>query len=85
MEVPIHESLKGDSLNVYDVASFSADHIIIVNKKEDEISEKLLKSSGIIANKEKLSVINYKYTDDEITDFIDVADQLDIIIKKLSS
>ena len=44
MEVPIHESLKGDSLNVYDVASFSADHIIIVDKKEDEISEKLLKS-----------------------------------------
>ena len=39
MEVPIHESLKGDSLNVYDVASFSADHIIIVDKKEDEISE----------------------------------------------
>ena len=34
MEVPIHESLKGDSLNVYDVASFSADHIIIVDKKE---------------------------------------------------
>ena len=85
MEVPIHESLKGDSLNVYDVASFSADHIIIVDKKEDKISEKLLKSSGISANKEKLSVIKYKYSDDETTDFIDVADQLDKIIKKVSS
>ena len=85
MEVPIHESLKGDSLNVYDVASFSADHIIIVDKKEDEISEKLLKSPGISANKEKLSVIKYKYSDDDIPDFIDVADQLDKIIKKVSS
>ena len=84
MEVPIHESLKGDSLNVYDVASFSADHIIIVDKKEDEISEKLLQYSGILANKDKLSVIKYKYSDDEIPDFIDVADQLDKIIKKLS-
>ena len=83
MEVPIHDSLKGDSLNVYDVASFSADHIIIVDKKEDKISEKLLKSSGISANKEKLSVI--KYSDDEEPDFIDIADQLDKVIKKVSS
>ena len=85
MEVPIHDSLKGDSLNVYDVASFSADHIIIVDKKENEISEKLSKSSGISANKEKLSVIKYKYSDDDLPDFIDVADQLDKIIKKVSS
>ncbi len=83
MEVPIHESLKGDSLNVYDVASFSADHIIVIDKKEDEISEKLFKYSGISANKEKLSVI--KYSDDEMPDFIDIADQLDKIIKKISS
>ena len=85
MEVTIHESLKGESLNIYDVASFSADHIIIVDKKEDEISEKLLKYSGISANKSKLSVIKYKYSDDDIPDFIDVADQLDKIIKKVSS
>ena len=82
MEVPIHESLKGESLNIYDVASFSADHIIIVDKKEHEISKKLIKSSGISANKEKLSVIKYKYSDDDLPDFIDVADQLDKIIKK---
>ena len=58
---------------------------IIVDKKEDEISEKLLKSPGISANKEKLSVIKYKYSDDDLPDFIDVADQLDKIIKKVSS
>ena len=85
MEVPIHESLKGESLNIYDVASFSADHIIIVDKKEDEISEKLLKYSGISANKAKLSVIKYEYSDDDSPDFIDVSDQLDKIIKKVSS
>jgi starch synthase len=85
MEVPIHESLKGESLNIYDVASFSADHIIIVDKKEHEISKKLIKYSGISANKAKLSVIKYKYSDDDIPDFIDVADQLDKIIKKVSS
>ncbi|OUX31982.1 MAG: hypothetical protein CBE24_04220 [bacterium TMED264] len=83
MEVPIHESLKGESLNIYDVASFSADHIIIIDKKEDLISKKLLNYSGISANKEKLSVI--KYSDDEMPDFIDIADQLDKIIKKISS
>tara|TARA_B100000900_G_scaffold373174_1_gene353571 strand:+ start:267 stop:1097 length:831 start_codon:yes stop_codon:yes gene_type:complete len=83
MEVPIHESIKGDSLNVYDVASFSADHIIIIDKKEGEISEKLLKYSGISANKEKLSVI--KYPDDESPDFMVISDQLDKIIKKISS
>ena len=83
MEVPIHESLKGDSLNIYDVASFSADQIIIIDKKEDVISEKLLNHAGISKNKEKLSII--KYSDDEMPDFIDIADQLDKIIKKISS
>ncbi len=83
MEIPIHDSLEGDYLNIYDVASFSADHIIAIDKKEDKISEKLLKYSGISANKEKLSVI--KYSDNERPDFMDVADQLDVIIKKISS
>ena len=83
MEVPIHESLKGDSLNVYDVASFSADQIIIIDKKEDVISEKLLNQAGISKNKEKLSII--KYSDDEMPDFIDIADQLDKIIKNIPS
>ena len=59
--------------------------ILVVDKKEDEISEKMLKYSGISANKEKLSVIKYKYSDDDLPDFIDVADQLDKIIKKVSS
>ena len=83
MEVPIHKSLEGDSLNVYDVASFSADQIIIIDKQEEVISEKLLNYAGIAKNKEKLSII--KYSDDEMPDFIDIANQLDKIIKNIPS
>ncbi len=83
MEVPIHDSLKGDSLNIYEVASFSADHIIIVDKPQNIISEKLLDCTGIAKNKEKLSII--KYSEDEETDFVDIANQLDKVIKKISS
>ena len=46
-------------LNIYEVASFSADHIIIVDKPQNMISEKLLNRTGIAKNKEKLSVIKY--------------------------
>ena len=82
-EVPIHESLKGNSLNIYDVASFTADHIIVIDKPGDVISDKLLNQAGISANKEKLSVI--KYSDDEMPDYVKIAEQMDEIIKKLFS
>ena len=65
------------------MASFSADHIIIIDKPQNLISEKLLNRTGIAKNKEKLSVI--KYSNDEEPDFIDIADQLDKVIKKISS
>ena len=82
-EVPIHESLKGNSLNIYDVASFTADHIIVIDKPGDIISNMLLNQAGISANKEKLSVI--EYSDDEMPDYVKIAEQMDKIIKKLSS
>lgn len=81
MQVPIHDSIEGDLLNIYEVASFSADHIIIIDKPGKFISDKLLDRSGILKNKDKISVI--KYSDDESPDFVDIADQLDIVIKKL--
>ncbi|MAL64891.1 MAG: hypothetical protein CMF94_02185 [Candidatus Marinimicrobia bacterium] len=83
MEVPIHDSLEGDILNIYEVASFSADHIIILDKQESLISEELMNCSGISSNKDKLSVI--KYSNDEVPDFVDIADQLDKVIKNISS
>ena len=81
LEVPIHESIKGDTLNIYDVASFDANHIIIIDKPGHIISDKLLKLTGISANKEKISVI--EYNDDETPDYMKIADQMDQIIKKL--
>ena len=39
-EVPIHKSLKGDHLNLYDVASYEADAIIIMDKPSKNISKK---------------------------------------------
>ena len=42
MQVPIHDSIEGDLLNIYEVASFSADHIIIIDKPGKFISDKLL-------------------------------------------
>ena len=81
LEVPIHESIKGDTLNIYDVASFDANHIIIIDKPGHIISKKLLKLTGISANKEKISVI--KYNDDETPDYMKIAEQMDQIIKKL--
>ena len=83
MEVPIHDSLEGDILNIYEVASFSADHIIILDKQESLISEELMNCSGISSNKDKLSVI--KYSNDEVPDFVDISDQLDKVIKNISS
>ena len=68
-------------LNVYEVASFSADHIIIIDKPENLFQRKLLDRSGILKNKDKISVI--KYSNDELPDFVDIANQLDIVIKKL--
>tara|TARA_B100000214_G_scaffold375094_1_gene360017 strand:+ start:3074 stop:3904 length:831 start_codon:yes stop_codon:yes gene_type:complete len=80
-EVPVHDSLKGNNLNIYDVASFEADAIIIIDKPSDIISEKLLKQPGIAANKKKVSVI--KYSDDETPDYLDIADKMELILNKI--
>ncbi len=82
-EVPIDESLKGKKLNVYDVGSFHTDAIIIIDKPSECISEKLLKQPGILANKGKVSVI--KSSDDESPNYQSIADEMDEILKKLSS
>ena len=80
-EVPIHKSLKGNTLNVFDVGSFEADSIIILDKPSEKISEKLLKQPGISANKKKVSVINL--SDDESPDYKDIADKMEQILNKI--
>ena len=80
-EVPIHKSLKGNTLNIFDVGSFEADSIIILDKPSEKISEKLLKQPGISANKKKVSVINL--SDDEFPDYKDIADKMEQILNKI--
>ena len=82
-EIPIHKSLKGDELNIYDVASFSCDHIIVLDRPSNVLSKNLLSQPGISANKKKLSVI--KCSDDEMPDYFMIAEKMDQIFKKLSS
>ena len=80
-DVPIHQSLKGNTLNIFDVGSFEADSIIILDKPSEKISEKLLKQPGISANKKKVSVINL--SDDESPDYKDIADKMEQILNKI--
>tara|TARA_A100001015_G_scaffold126462_1_gene140138 strand:+ start:90 stop:920 length:831 start_codon:yes stop_codon:yes gene_type:complete len=80
-EVPIHKSLKGNTLNIFDVGSFEADSIIILDKPSEKISEKLLKQPGISANKKKVSVINL--SDDESPDYKDIADKMEQVLNKI--
>ena len=65
------------------MASFSADHVIIIDKPQSLISDVLLRYSGIAKNKEKLSII--KFSADEGPDYIDISEQLDKVIKKISN
>ena len=81
-EVPVDDSLKGSTLNAFEVGAFHADAIVVIDKPSDIISEKLLKKPGVAANKKKVSVI--KVSDDESPDFQQIADEMDQIFKKIS-
>ena len=80
-EVPIHKSLSGKELNIYDVASFNADAIIILDRPSKKISDKLLKQPGISANMKKVCVI--KCSDDESPDYQQITDEMDAVLSKL--
>ena len=81
-EIPINSKLKGNILNIYDVASYDTDAIIIFDKPGKNISKSLLKQPGIKANKKKVSII--KWSDDEVPDYGSISDQMDNILSKLS-
>ncbi len=81
--ISIHSSIKGKILNVYDVAAFEADAIIIMDKPSEKISTNLLKRSAFKANKKKVTTITYN--DDELPDYNLVAIKMDKVIAKLSS
>ena len=81
-EIPVHPSLKGNIINVYDVAAYDTDAIIIFDKPAKNISKYLLNQPGIKANKKKVSII--KWSDDEVPDYGSISDQMDNILSKLS-
>jgi len=81
--IEIHPNLKGNKLNLYDVASYSADAILIVDRPGAKISSKLLKKTAYKDNKNKLTI--FEQEDIENVNFKTVTDSLDKIISKLTS
>ena len=81
--IEIHPNLKGNKLNLYDVASYSADAILIVDRPGAKISSKLLKKTAYKDNKNKLTIFERK--DIENVNFKTVTESLDKIISKLTS
>jgi starch synthase len=81
-ELPVHKSLKGDNLNIYDVASYEADAIIIMDKPSNCISKNLLKQQGLKANKNKVTVLSY--SDDELPNYLNLGNEIEEVLKKIS-
>ena len=81
IEVP--QNLKGSKINLYDVASYSADAVLIIDKPGAKISSKLLNKTAFKDNKNKLTVFEQK--DIENVDYNAVTKSLDEIISKLTS
>ena len=81
--IKIPTGLKGNKINLYDVASYSADAVLIIDKPGAKISSKLLKKTAFKDNKNKLTVFEQK--DIENVDYNSVTKSLDQIISKLTS
>ena len=80
-EVSIHPSLSGDLLNVYEVAAFETDAIIIMDTSSKNISTDLLKLKGINTNKDKVFVLEIE--NEEKPNFYKISEDLDKIISEL--
>ena len=83
MGINIHPNIKGNKLNVYDVASYSADAILIIDRPGNKISTKLLNKSAIKDNKKKVTIFEQKEIED--IDYGPVTKSLDQIISNLTS
>tara|TARA_Y100000741_G_scaffold349724_1_gene319100 strand:- start:219 stop:1052 length:834 start_codon:yes stop_codon:yes gene_type:complete len=81
--IRIPKSLKGNKVNLYDVASYSADAILVIDKPGAKISSKLLKKTAFKDNKNKLTIFQQK--DIENFDYNIITKSLDQIISKLTS
>ena len=81
--IKLPTGLKGSSVNLYDVASYSADAILILDKPGAKISSKLLKKVAFKDNRNKLTIFEQK--DIENVDYNNITKSLDQIIAKLTS
>ena len=81
--IEIPTGLKGKKINLYDVASYSADAVLIIDKPGAKISSKLINKTAFKDNKNKLTVFEQK--DIENVDYNSVTKSLDQIISKLTS
>ena len=81
--IEIPPNLKGSNLNLYDVASYSADAILIIDKPGAKISSKLLKKTAFKDNENKLTIFELKEI--ENVNYSEVTKSLDQIISKLTS
>ena len=81
--VKIHPDLKGKKLNIYDVASYNADAILIIDRPGKKISTRLLKKTAFKNNKKKITIFDEK--DTEQVDYGPVSKSLNQIISDLSS
>ena len=81
--IKIPPNLKGSKLNIYDIASYSADAILIIDKPGEKISSKLLKKTAYKDNKKKLTIIAHKSSEE--IDYVPMTKTLDQIISKLTS
>ena len=83
MGINIHPNIKGNKLNIYDVASYSADAILIIDRPGKKISTKLLNRSAFKDNKKKVTIFDEKGIEE--IDYTPITKSLDQIISDLTS
>ena len=81
--VDINKKLKGNLLNIYDVSSYDADSILIINKPGNKISGKLMKRAAFKDNEKKVTV--FEQSESENIDYNPAVDSLNNIISNLLS
>ena len=83
MGVKIDPKIRGNNLNIYDVASYSADAILIMDRPGEKISSKLLKKAAFKDNQKK--VIVFEQEDLEEIDFYAMTESLNQIVSDITS
>ena len=83
MGVEIDPKIKGNKLNIYDVASYNADAILIMDRPGEKISSKLLKKAAFKDNQKKVTVFDQE--DFEDIDFYAMTESLNQIVSDITS